>query len=53
MPSSATSPPRIRSVGGAPEVMCRSDALFLTTARRISEKSRLTSPFIGTGGGEL
>ena len=31
-----------------PAVMCRSDALFLTTARRSSEKSRLTSLYIGT-----
>jgi hypothetical protein len=29
-------------------VMWRSDALFVTTAIRISEKSRLTRSFIGT-----
>ena len=36
-PSIGISEPRTRSIGGDPAVMCRSDALFLTTARRSSE----------------
>src|SRR5688572_6127115 len=47
-PSIGTRPPRTRSIGGAPAVIWRSDALFLTTARRISAKSRLTSLYIGS-----
>ena len=39
-PSIGTSEPRLRSIGGAPAVMWRSDAFCLTTSMRISEKSK-------------
>src|SRR3954452_19894072 len=40
-PSTGTSEPRTRIIGGAPAVMWRSDALRRTTSRRISEKSKV------------
>src|SRR5215217_9192093 len=39
-PSTGTSAPRMRSIGGAPAVRWRSDAFCATTWRRISEKSK-------------
>ena len=39
-PSIGTSWPRLRSIGGEPEVRWRSDAFCLTTSMRISEKSK-------------
>src|SRR5690348_10401338 len=44
MPSSGTSEPRTRMVGGAPEVRWRSDALFSTTLSRMSAKSKFMPP---------
>src|SRR4051812_42976967 len=40
MPSRGTSEPRTRMVGGAPEVMWRSEALCSTTLSRMSAKSK-------------
>ncbi len=39
-PSIGTSSPRLRSIGGEPEVRWRSDAFCLTTSMRMSEKSK-------------
>src|SRR3954468_19252292 len=44
MPSSGTSEPRTRTVGGAPEVMWRSEALCSTTLSRMSAKSKFMPP---------
>src|SRR3954469_1527354 len=44
MPSSGTSEPRTRMVGGAPEVMWRSEALCSTTLSRMSAKSKFMPP---------
>src|ERR1700709_666180 len=43
-PSSGTSEPRTRTVGGAPEVMWRSEALCSTTLSRMSAKSKFMPP---------
>src|SRR5688500_4002771 len=43
IPSSGTSEPRWRIIGGTPAVRCRSDALRLTTWMRMSEKSNSIS----------
>src|SRR4051794_8891285 len=40
MPSRGTSEPRTRMVGGAPEVMWRSEALCSTTLSKMSAKSK-------------
>src|SRR4051794_10711711 len=44
MPSRGTSEPRTRMVGGAPEVMWRSEALCSTTLSRMSAKSKFMPP---------
>src|SRR4051812_31873581 len=44
IPSSGTSEPRTRMVGGAPEVMWRSEALCSTTLSRMSAKSKFMPP---------
>src|SRR3954463_6987851 len=44
MPSRGTREPRTRIVGGAPEVMWRSDALCSTTLSRMSAKSKFMPP---------
>src|SRR4051794_20421148 len=44
MPSSGTSEPRTRMVGGAPDVMWRSEALCSTTLSRMSAKSKFMPP---------
>src|SRR5690348_15966203 len=44
MPSRGTSEPRTRIVGGAPEVMWRSEALCSTTLSRMSAKSKFMPP---------
>src|SRR5919197_190675 len=43
-PSSGTRDPRTRTVGGAPEVMWRSEALCSTTLSRMSAKSKFMPP---------
>src|SRR4051794_13649657 len=49
-PSSGTSEPRTRIVGGAPDVMWRSDALCSTTLSRMSAKSKfMPSPTSAVG----
>src|SRR3954462_7030072 len=50
MPSSGTSEPRTRTVGGAPEVMWRSEALCSTTLSRMSAKSKFMPPGSSAGG---
>src|SRR4051794_29649858 len=44
IPWSGTSEPRTRIVGGAPEVMWRSEALCSTTLSRMSAKSKFMPP---------
>src|SRR6478609_3590676 len=44
MPSRGTSEPRTRMVGGAPEVMWRSEALCSTTLSKMSAKSKFMPP---------
>src|ERR1700754_5303897 len=44
MPSRGTSEPRTRIVGGAPDVMWRSEALCSTTLSRMSAKSKFMPP---------
>src|SRR4051794_39098873 len=44
IPSRGTSEPRTRMVGGAPEVMWRSEALCSTTLSRMSAKSKFMPP---------
>src|SRR3954471_8470760 len=49
MPSSGTSEPRTRIVGGAPAVMWRSEALCSTTLSRMSAKSKFMPPRSSAG----
>src|SRR4051794_33583014 len=51
MPSSGTREPRTRIVGGAPEVMWRSEALCSTTLSRMSAKSKFMPPGASASGG--
>jgi hypothetical protein len=51
VPSTGTSEPRTRSIGGAPAVMCKSEAFLATTSRRISEKSRFMPIDVSATGG--
>src|SRR4051794_8096524 len=44
MPSRGTSEPRTRMVGGAPEVMWRSEALCSTTLSKMYAKSKFMPP---------
>src|SRR3954452_1955712 len=44
IPSRGTSEPRTRMVGGAPEVMWRSEALCSTTLSKMSAKSKFMPP---------
>src|SRR3954454_7864439 len=52
-PSSGTSEPRTRIVGGAPEVMWRSEALCSTTLSRMSAKSKFMPPPTSACGGPV
>src|SRR6478672_1485457 len=50
-PSIGTSEPRTRMVGGAPEVMWRSEALCSTTLSRMSAKSKFMPSLSSAGTG--
>src|SRR4051794_15574296 len=50
IPSRGTSEPRTRMVGGAPEVMWRSEALCSTTLSRMSAKSKFMPPEASASG---
>src|SRR5688572_7280341 len=49
MPSRGTSEPRTRMVGGAPEVMWRSEALCSTTLSKMSAKSKFMPSLVSAG----
>src|ERR1700743_1386790 len=49
MSSRGTSEPRTRMVGGAPEVMWRSEALCSTTLSRMSAKSKFMPSLVSAG----
>src|SRR3954451_16530969 len=49
-PSIGTSEPRTRTVGGAPEVMWRAEALCSTTLSRMSAKSKFMPPDASASG---
>src|SRR6185436_11731544 len=53
MPSRGTSEPRTRIVGGAPEVMWRSEALCSTTLSRMSAKSKFMPPRTSASGAPI